>query len=160
MYLIELLKKMEEIIDKSQQFIVLYYGFVTKNQSFHVDKFYDVSAKIWGSAPLISGNGKNRFPNISPDTEFNITNYSIVPIECNNTININVNGNFSSEGSIICFSQSFTLKTINESTFITSDCLTFTPSDKIIVPETELVQCAPYQRTFQKARRSNSAQRR
>ena len=151
---------MEEILNKCQQFIVLYYGFIVKNSTVHIDKFYDASAKIWGSAPLIEGQGKRRFPKISPDTEFNITDYAIVPIECNNTTNVSVTGNFSTDDhSIICFTQCFTLKNIDGYTFITSDSLSFTPSDKIIVPETELIQCPPYTRTYQLSRRTNSAQR-
>ena len=139
---------MDQIVTTAQHFIVLYYGFIAKNATKKIDKFYHEDAKIWGPVPQNEDIGYRRFPIIPTNSHFNVTDYSIVPVEFNQTINVTVTGNFSTEESIQCFTQCFTLKNIEGKTWIVSDALTFTPADNVIVPEKELIECPPYTRSY------------
>ena len=145
---------MEDILPIAQQFISLYYSFVSKNQD-SIDKFYAPDAKIWGSVEK-KETGLRRFPDFAFGNEFNVTDYSVVPVLFNQTFNITVTGNYTIDNKTTCFTQAFTMKTESGKTSIISDCLTFTPSDSVIVSEKELVECPPYQRNKQKPRNNNN----
>ena len=144
---------MEEILPIAQQFISLYYSFVSQNK-LSIDNFQAPEPKIWGNVEP-SQHGFRRFPDFTLNNELNVTDYAVVPVLYNKTFNVTVTGNFTIDGKTTCFTQAFTLKTESGKTSIISDCLTFTPADSVIVPEKELINCPPYQRNKQSNKQSN-----
>ena len=146
---------MEELLSTAQQFIVLYYGFIAKNSTQNIEKFYSPSAKVFGSAPEIDGQGKRRFPDLAGDNELNITNYAITPVTFNNTVNVTVSGNFTSNQATNSFTQCFTLKNADGATSIISDSLSFAPVDNVVQAAGELVEIPPFSKSYQRKPKYN-----
>lgn len=149
---------MEQILSTAQNFIVLYYNFAATCKN-DINKFYDQNALVWRSgsskAIKLSEINERLFPEVKHGSEFNVVDYSVVPVEENKAFNLTVTGNFSyNKENIQAFTQCFTLKYFDEKAAIISDSLFITPVDSIVVPEKELVECPPYERKQMRARQN------